>query len=118
MSKIIFSLAMTAAAVMASVEVCQKGCGMDFGACLIAAGDFESCLKPKVSCSLDCFKGLQVKSNFKVEADVAKCQKRCAIANGRCLLTSFDMQGCTEQEAGCALDCLKSNGSQSGGNDC
>ena len=45
MGKIIFSLAMTVAAVMASVEVCQKDCGMDFGNCLITAADFGSCLK-------------------------------------------------------------------------
>ena len=36
------------------------------------------------------------------------CQKNCAVDYSKCLITTFDMATCTQQEAGCALDCLKS----------
>jgi len=36
------------------------------------------------------------------------CQKNCAIDYTKCLVTTFDMATCSKQEAGCALDCLKS----------
>ena len=36
------------------------------------------------------------------------CQKNCAIDYSKCLITTFDMATCSKQEAGCALDCLKS----------
>ncbi len=35
------------------------------------------------------------------------CQKNCGIDYGKCLVTTFDMNTCTKQEAACALDCLK-----------
>ena len=37
------------------------------------------------------------------------CQKNCAIDYTKCLVTTFDMATCTQQEGGCALDCLKSS---------
>ena len=40
--------------------------------------------------------------------DVGVCQKNCAIDYSKCLITTFDMATCSKQEAGCALDCLKS----------
>jgi len=35
------------------------------------------------------------------------CQKNCGIDYGKCLVTTFDINTCTKQEAACALDCLK-----------
>ena len=36
------------------------------------------------------------------------CQKNCAIDYSKCLVLTFDMFTCSQQEAACALDCLKS----------
>ena len=36
------------------------------------------------------------------------CQKNCAIDYSKCLILTFDMFTCSQQEAACALDCLKS----------
>jgi hypothetical protein len=38
---------------------------------------------------------------------VGICEKNCGIDYGKCLVTTFDIQTCTTQEAACALDCLK-----------
>ncbi len=107
MRKILISFAIAVATVFASVEVCEKTCGDGFGGCYSTTGNYKSCLKSKASCSLDCFKGLQVKSHFKVKADVGVCQKTCVLDWGKCVLSTFNMQDCTKQETTCALDCLK-----------
>ncbi len=36
------------------------------------------------------------------------CQKNCGIDYAKCLITKLDMQVCLQEEAACALDCLKS----------
>lgn len=108
MRRILFALGCAIATVMAGeMGKCQKNCGLDFGKCLIQTGDFKSCLKSEAACSLDCLKSKSVKSGIKVTQDMGVCQKNCGIDYGKCLITTFDMTTCTQQEAACALDCLK-----------
>ena len=42
-----------------------------------------------------------------VMGDMGVCQKNCGIDYGKCLILQGDMQLCLQQEAACALDCLK-----------
>lgn len=44
---------------------------------------------------------------FTVLGSIEVCQKNCGIDYGKCLITTFDMETCTKQEASCALDCFK-----------
>ena len=81
---------------------------MDFGECLIKTGDFKSCLKAQASCALDCLKSVSVAHGVAQSQDMGVCQKNCAIDYSKCLITTFDMLTCSQQEAACALDCLKS----------
>ena len=39
--------------------------------------------------------------------DMASCQKDCGIDYAKCMITSLAIIGCAQQEACCALDCLK-----------
>jgi hypothetical protein len=39
--------------------------------------------------------------------DMGVCQKNCGIDYAKCLITKFDMATCLQEEAACALDCLK-----------
>lgn len=38
---------------------------------------------------------------------MASCQKNCGIDYAKCMITSFSIIGCAQQEACCSLDCLK-----------
>ena len=40
--------------------------------------------------------------------NMEQCQKNCGIEFGKCMITKFDLKQCMQEEAGCALDCLKS----------
>jgi hypothetical protein len=40
--------------------------------------------------------------------NVGVCQKNCGIDYAKCLITKLDMQVCLQEEAACALECLKS----------
>ena len=42
-----------------------------------------------------------------VSADMGTCQKNCGIDYGKCLILKGDMATCVQEEAACALDCLK-----------
>ena len=108
MRRILLALGLTVATVMAGeMGICQKNCGIDFGKCLITTGDFKSCLKSEAACSLDCLKSKSAKSGIKVSQNIGVCEKNCGIDYGKCLITTFDMNTCTKQQAACALDCLK-----------
>jgi hypothetical protein len=88
---------------------CEKNCGIDFGKCLIETGDFKSCIKTQASCALDCLKSVSSHNRLvKQSQDMGVCQKNCAIDYSKCLVLTFDMFTCSQQEAACALDCLKS----------
>ena len=90
------------------VGTCEKNCGLDFGKCLIEGGDFKTCIKSQASCALDCLKSVKSFASVKQSQDMGVCQKNFAIDYSKCLITTFDMPTCTQQEAACALDCLKS----------
>ena len=101
------------------IGVCQKNCGIDFGKCMIQTFDMKSCLQAEAACALECLKGLAVEEKHsekkhhhhsvatKVESDIGVCQKNCGIDFGKCLIQTFDMKKCLQDEAACALDCLK-----------
>ena len=91
-----------------NVGTCEKNCGIDFGKCLIETGDFKSCIKSQASCALDCLKSVSSNKSVKQSKDMGVCQKNCAIDYSKCLVLTFDMFTCSQQEAACALDCLKS----------
>ncbi len=40
--------------------------------------------------------------------DVGSCEKNCGIDFGKCVITTGDFKSCIKDQAGCALDCLKS----------
>ena len=91
-----------------NVGVCEKNCGIDFGKCLITTGDFKTCLKEQASCALDCLKSVSASKGVAQSQDVGVCEKNCAIDYSKCLILTFDMLTCSQQQAACALDCLKS----------
>lgn len=102
--------------VKGEMEVCQKNCGIDYGKCLIQTFDMNKCTRDEAACALDCLKGTPfvakydtpvVKKIHNVEGTMEVCQKNCAIDYGKCMIQTFDMATCSQQEACCALDCLK-----------
>lgn len=88
-------------------STCEKGCAIDYGTCIISTFSFKSCSKAEAVCALECIKKFPVEINVAQSQDMGVCQKNCAIDYTKCLITTFDMATCTQQEAACALDCLK-----------
>jgi hypothetical protein len=89
---------------------CQKNCGIEMGKCMIETFDMKECLKKEGVCALECFKSVKVQASLsEVQVkNMGQCQKNCGIDFGKCLITKFDMPQCLKEEAGCALECLKS----------
>jgi hypothetical protein len=44
---------------------------------------------------------------IKVQQDVGVCEKDCGIESAKCMIQTFNPIKCAQDEAACALDCLK-----------
>ena len=116
MKRILFAvLGLTASTVYGSFTECQKSCGIKLGQCMVTTFDVKSCMKEAASCAIGCLSELKVEKHVqkKVESlsvkarkNLGECQKQCGIKYAQCLVSSFDLKGCTTQQAACALGCF------------
>lgn len=97
-----------------NLGVCQKNCGIQYAQCLVSSFNLKGCSAAQAACALGCFMGEKtqehkapvVELDLEVKSTFAVCQKSCAIEYGQCLVTTFDLKGCTQKEAACAIGCL------------
>ena len=80
---------------------------------MIMKMDLVGCLQEEAACSLECLKSVVVASESRhhhstpmVESKADVCQMNCALDSGKCLIQTFDLPTCVEQEKKCALGCL------------
>ena len=113
MKKILFAVAALVATVYADVFSCERDCGM----CSRKTEDpnhFDQCMQQKITCALECLKGPRFEETKYTmvsqdqSGDIGTCEKDCGLSCAQCMIrTPFSIVTCLQEEAACALECLK-----------